>query len=145
MQYLCIVHVYIYTCTCTCMHYAAIHVTCVLVGMRPTGPVASLKLRLKPSTVHKGLINFPQWLFNNQCSKKKSLEQQMGGKFFKNFWSVFLNPSVTARVKISQNVDILAKVHLPISSALKSQTLSNLTCSKYIYRSKWVDHFWLVI
>ena len=40
-----IVHVYMYTCT----HYAAIHVTCVLVGMRlymSTGPVASLKLLL---------------------------------------------------------------------------------------------------
>ena len=35
--------------TCTRMHYAAIHVTCVLVGMRlysSTGPVASLKLLL---------------------------------------------------------------------------------------------------
>ena len=31
-----------------------------------------------------------------------------------------------------------------ISSALKSQTLSNLTYSKYIYRLKWVDRFWLV-
>ena len=29
-------------------------------------------------------------------------------------------------------------------SALKSWTLSNLTCSKYIYRSKWVNRFWLV-
>ena len=45
MQYLCIVHVYTYTR----MHYVAIHVTCVLVGMRlymSIGPVASLKLRL---------------------------------------------------------------------------------------------------
>ena len=41
--------------------------------------------------------------------------------------------SVTARVKIGQNFDILTKVY---SSALKSQTLSNLTCSKCIYRSK---------
>ena len=31
-----------------------------------------------------------------------------------------------------------------ISSALKSQTLPNLMCSKNIYRSKWVDRFWLV-
>ena len=43
MQYLCRVHVYMYVrilymhvriCTCTRMHYAAIHVTCILVGMR---------------------------------------------------------------------------------------------------------------
>ena len=50
------------------------------------------------------------------------------------FWGVY--------VKISQNVDILAKVYLV---HLKSPTLSNLTRSKYIYRSKWVDHFWLVL
>ena len=31
-----------------------------------------------------------------------------------------------------------------LSRALKSQILPNLTCSKYIYRSKWVDRFWLV-
>ena len=31
-----------------------------------------------------------------------------------------------------------------LAIAFKSQTLSNLTCSTYIYRSKWVDHFWLV-
>ena len=46
MQSACVhVHMYMYTCTytctctCTCtrMHYAAIHVTCVLVGMRPSG------------------------------------------------------------------------------------------------------------
>ena len=57
MQYLCTVHVYMFTCTCTRMHYAAIHVTCVLVGMRlytSTSPVASLKLLL-PSTVPKRL------------------------------------------------------------------------------------------
>ena len=30
------------------------------------------------------------------------------------------------------------------SRAFKRQTLSNLTCSKYIYRSKWVNRFWLV-
>ena len=35
----------------------------------------------------------------------------------------YINPPTTTSVKISQNVDILAKV---ISSALKSQTLSNL-------------------
>ena len=46
--------------------------------------------------------------------------------------SITINPCVTARVKISQNVDILAKV----SSACTSPTLSNLTCSKHIYRSK---------
>ena len=49
-------------------------------------------------------------------------------------------PTTTAMVKISQNVDILPKVYLV---HLKSQTLSNLTCSKYIYRSKWVDCFLL--
>ena len=27
---------------------------------------------------------------------------------------------------------------------ISSRTLSNFTCSKYIYRSKWVGHFWLV-
>ena len=31
-----------------------------------------------------------------------------------------------------------------ISSALKSRTLSNLMCIKYIYRSKWVDRFGLI-
>ena len=31
-----------------------------------------------------------------------------------------------------------------VSSALKSRTLSNLACSKYIYMLKWVDRFWLV-
>ena len=50
MQYLYIVHVCMYTCVCTRMHYVAIQVTCVLVGMRlymSTGPVASLiSLRL---------------------------------------------------------------------------------------------------
>ena len=51
-------YVYMYMsalCTCTRIHYAAIHVTCVLVGIRlytSTGPVASLK----PSTVHKHCI-----------------------------------------------------------------------------------------
>ena len=39
-----------------------------------------------------------------------------------------LNPPVTTRVKISQNVDTCQG----ISSALKSRTLSNLMCSKYI-------------
>ena len=34
MQYLCIVHVYMFTCKYARMHYAAIHVTCVLVSMR---------------------------------------------------------------------------------------------------------------
>ena len=43
------------------------------------------------------------------------------------------NPPTTTRVKISQYVDILCQ---GISNALKSQTPSNLTCSKYIYRSK---------
>ena len=51
-----------------------------------------------------------------------------------------IHPSMTAKVKISQNVDILAKVYL----VHLSQTLSNLTCTKYIYRLKWVDNFWLV-
>ena len=54
IYYLCM-----YTCTCTRMHYAAIHVIYVLVGMwrqayTSTGPVASLKLLLWPSTVRKG-------------------------------------------------------------------------------------------
>ena len=31
-----------------------------------------------------------------------------------------------------------------ISSALKNRSLLNLTCSKYIYGSKWVDRFWPV-
>ena len=31
-----------------------------------------------------------------------------------------------------------------LSRALESQTLPNLACSKYIYRSKWVNRFWLV-
>ena len=38
----------------------------------------------------------------------------------------------TARVKISQNVDILVKVYLVHCQSL---TLSNLMCSKYIFRS----------
>ena len=50
----------------------------------------------------------------------------------------YINPLTTTRVKISRNVDILPKVYL---SALKSKTVSNLACSKYIYRSKCVDHF----
>ena len=54
--------------------------------------------------------------------------------------ALILNPSVTARVKISQNVDILADIY----SALKNRTLSNLTCSKYIYRSKLINCFWPV-
>ena len=49
-----------------------------------------------------------------------------------------INPPVTAR---GQNVYILAKVYLV---HLKSRTLSNLTCSKYIYRAQWVNRFWLV-
>ena len=52
-----------------------------------------------------------------------------------------LDPPMTARVKISHNVDISST--LGISSTLKSRTLSNLMCSKYIYRSKWVNRFWL--
>ena len=52
------------------------------------------------------------------------------------------NPCVNTRVKISQNVDILAKVSRALNN---NRILSNLMCStKYIYRSKWVDHFWLV-
>ena len=40
---------------------------------------------------------------------------------------------------------VLAKVYMcSVSSALKGQTLQNLMCSKYIYRSKWVNRFWLV-
>ena len=38
--------------------------------------------------------------------------------------AIYINPPTTTSVKISQNVDILAKVGI-ISSALKSQTLSN--------------------
>ena len=52
---------------------------------------------------------------------------------------LLINPSVTTRDKISQNVDTLVYlVHL------KSRTLSILTCSKYIYRSKCVNRFGLV-
>ena len=45
-----------------------------------------------------------------------------------------VNTPTTTRVKISQNIDILPKVYV----AFKSQTLSNLMCSMYIYRSKLV-------
>ena len=52
---------------------------------------------------------------------------------------------MTARVKISQNINIHAKVYLV---HLKVVTLSNLMCStyvcKYIYRSKYIDHLSLV-
>ena len=48
---------------------------------------------------------------------------------------------MAASVKISQNVDILARVYLV---HLKVKHCSNLTCSKYIYRSKLVNRFWLV-
>ena len=51
------------------------------------------------------------------------------------------NPSVTARVKNSQNVDILPTVYLV---HLKVKHCQTRTCSKYLYRSKWVDRFWLV-
>ena len=58
------------------------------------------------------------------------------------------NPPVTARVLIGQKFDILTHVHVyvHVSNALtrKSQTLSNLMCSEYICRSKWVGRFWLV-
>ena len=47
---------------------------------------------------------------------------------------------MTARVKISQ---IICTCQC-ISRALKSQTLSNLMCSKYIDRSTWVERLWLV-
>ena len=49
-----------------------------------------------------------------------------------------LNPPVTARVKISQNVDILAKVYLVHLKVEHCQTLV------YMHRSKWVNRFWLV-
>ena len=44
----------------------------------------------------------------------------------------------------SKSVKILIYTSQGLSIAFKSQTLSNLTCSTYIYRSKWVDRFWLV-
>ena len=43
--------------------------------------------------------------------------------------------SVTARVKM------LIYMYLPGYIVYLVQTLSNLMCSKYIYRSKWVDRF----
>ena len=43
-----------------------------------------------------------------------------------------------------KSVTMLIALPQGLPSALKSQTLSNLTCSKYIYRSKWVNRFWLV-
>ena len=52
------------------------------------------------------------------------------------------NPPTTTRVKISQQFSYTSWGQ---SSALKSQTMSNLTCNKYIYRSKWVDCFCLVL
>ena len=58
-----------------------------------------------------------------------------------NFKIFVVNPSMTARVKISKKYWYTWQ---GISTALESQTLSNLTCSKYIYRLKWVDRFWLV-
>ena len=48
------------------------------------------------------------------------------------------NLPVTARVNISQNVDIHVYTCQGITSALKSRTLSNLTWSKYI-QVKLVD------
>ena len=49
---------------------------------------------------------------------------------------------MSARVKIIKNVDNRYTHHG--IHALESRTLSNLTCSRYIYRLKWVDRFWLV-
>ena len=65
----------------------------------------------------------------------------VGTSLNRDIYVMYMNPPMTVKVKISQNVDILVKVYLV---HFKSQTLSNLMCSKYIYRSKWVDHFWWV-
>ena len=54
-----------------------------------------------------------------------------------------INPPPTATTRV-QNYSKCWETCQGISSALKSQTLPNLTCSKYIYRSKWTDLFWLV-
>ena len=51
---------------------------------------------------------------------------------------LLINPSVTARVKISQNVDILDKVYIVLFMVKHCQTLRVVN---YIYMSKWVDHF----
>ena len=60
---------------------------------------------------------------------RKSL-MYLNGRFNISIWNI---SPITTRVKISQNVDILAKVY---QVNLKVKTLSNLTCRKYIYRSK---------
>ena len=66
-------------CVCTPMHYAAIHVTCVLVGMRlyrSTGPVSSLKLRLWPPTVPKGLKKVNENKQNKNGTKTNIAEER---------------------------------------------------------------------
>ena len=57
--------------------------------------------------------------------------------------NIYPPTTTTTRVKISQHFDIHCTSQ-GLSSALKRQRLSNLTRSKSIYRSKWVDCFWPV-
>ena len=45
-----------------------------------------------------------------------------------------INPPATTWVKIGQNQSKFWNTSPGLSSALKSQTLSNLSCSKYTYR-----------
>ena len=56
--------------------------------------------------------------------------------------SDLLSPSVTARVKISQNVDIHAKVYLVHWKVEHRQTLH--VASTFTGHLKWVNCFWLV-
>ena len=57
---------------------------------------------------------------------------------------MYINTPVTARVKISQNVDILAKEHVYLVH-VKVEHCQNLRVASNIYRSKWVDRFWLAL
>ena len=78
------------------------------------------------------------WLFYiAKCNKEFKIILDVCNN---NYSNCLINPSTTTRVKISQNFD----TSQGLSSALKTWTLSNLTCSKYIYRSKWVNCFCLV-
>ena len=52
----------------------------------------------------------------------------------------YVNPPIDCKGQKSLKM----LIYLPRYRVHLSRTLSNLTCSKYIYRLKLVDHFWLV-
>ena len=82
------------------------------------------------------LINYSE----NSDNGSKSTWNRLQSSYFPTITqaiiiiTMHIHPPTTTRVKISQNVDIHVCTSQGLSRALKSQTLSNLTCSKYIYR-----------